>query len=88
MVLRYVERNPFGRNAVKRAEEWKWSSLYARVHVRSRCGNDQRLADRATAELDRESEPSETDQELERSGRSTKRGQPLGDDRGGKCRKA
>jgi putative transposase len=29
-VLRYVERNPLRANAVKRAQDWRWSSLSAR----------------------------------------------------------
>jgi putative transposase len=29
-VLRYVERNPVRANFVKRAEEWRWSSLWRR----------------------------------------------------------
>ena len=29
-VLRYVERNPLRANLVKRAEEWRWSSLWRR----------------------------------------------------------
>ncbi len=31
-VLRYVERNPLRAGLVKRAEEWRWGSLYRRVH--------------------------------------------------------
>jgi putative transposase len=31
-VLRYVERNPLRANAVKRAQDWRWSSLHARLH--------------------------------------------------------
>ena len=31
-VLRYVERNPLRANLVKRADEWRWSSLWHRVH--------------------------------------------------------
>src|ERR1051325_2400699 len=30
-VLRYVERNPLRARLVRRAEEWKWSSLHRRV---------------------------------------------------------
>jgi putative transposase len=31
-VLRYVERNPLRAGLVKRAEDWPWSSLHARLH--------------------------------------------------------
>jgi putative transposase len=31
-VCRYVERNPLRANLVKRAEQWRWSSLWHRVH--------------------------------------------------------
>jgi putative transposase len=31
-VIRYVEANPLQANLVKRAEDWKWSSLHLRVH--------------------------------------------------------
>jgi putative transposase len=31
-VIRYVESNPLRANLVKRAEHWKWSSLYALSH--------------------------------------------------------
>jgi len=31
-VARYVERNPLRANLVLRAEEWRWSSLWRRVH--------------------------------------------------------
>lgn len=32
-VLRYVERNPLRAKLVRRAEEWEWSSLYARQNA-------------------------------------------------------
>jgi putative transposase len=31
-LLRYVERNPLRANLVDRAEAWRWSSLYCRLH--------------------------------------------------------
>ena len=31
-VIRYVENNPLRANLVKRAEDWKWSSLYKRLN--------------------------------------------------------
>jgi len=30
--LRYVERNPLRAGVVKRAQDWRWSSLHARLH--------------------------------------------------------
>ncbi len=35
-VCRYVERNPLRANLVQRAEQWRWSSLWRRIH-----GDDQ-----------------------------------------------
>jgi len=32
VVLRYVERNPVRAKLVKRAEDWRWSSLWRRLH--------------------------------------------------------
>lgn len=34
-VVRYVERNALRANLVTRAEDWRWSSLWRRVHARS-----------------------------------------------------
>jgi putative transposase len=31
-VLKYIERNPVRANLVERAEEWRWSSAYRRIH--------------------------------------------------------
>jgi putative transposase len=31
-VLRYVERNPVSAGLVARAEQWRWSALWARTH--------------------------------------------------------
>lgn len=31
-VLRYVERNPLNSGLVLKAEQWEWSSLFARIH--------------------------------------------------------
>ena len=35
-VLRYVERNPLRSRLVRRAEDWRWSSLWLREHGRGR----------------------------------------------------
>ena len=39
-VVRYVERNPLRGNMVKRADEWKWSSLWRKYHGTA---NERRL---------------------------------------------
>ncbi len=31
-LCRYVERNPLRANLVQRAEHWRWSSLWRRIH--------------------------------------------------------
>ena len=35
---RYVERNPLRANLVSRAEDWRWSSLWHRLHPRAQTG--------------------------------------------------
>jgi putative transposase len=78
-VVRYVERNALRANLVKRAEEWRWSSLWRR-----RSGNAEQQKCLATWPL---AEPSqwlkivnrpETDAELIALRRSVNRGQPYG----------
>jgi putative transposase len=80
-VLRYVERNPLRANAVKRAQDWRWSSLHARLigpePVRKllsdwpieRPGNWIELVNRP-----------QTDRELDAIRTARKRGRPLGSD--------
>jgi putative transposase len=34
-VIRYVERNPLRANKVERAEQWRWCSLWRRLHLGS-----------------------------------------------------
>ena len=78
-VVRYVERNALRANLVDRAEEWRWSSLWRRVHGTA---DDRRwlagwpLTDpRGWPKLVNEPQ---TDQELEAIRRSVIRGQPYG----------
>jgi putative transposase len=80
-VCRYVERNPLTAGAVKRAEDWRWSSLYVREH-----GSDELrsiLTDGPTPRradwLSHVNEPL-TQKETERLEISLKRGRPFGDD--------
>jgi len=81
-VLRYVERNALRANLVKRAEQWQWSSLWARC-----CGD---AALRSLLCRWPVSEPSEwlrhvnepqTAAELEALRRSVVRGAPFGSER-------
>ena len=78
-VVRYVERNALRANLVTRAEDWRWSSLWRRVHGTA---EDRRPLSpwplprpRNWAEL--VSQP-QTEAELEAIRRSLTRGQPYG----------
>jgi putative transposase len=78
-VLRYVERNALRANLVKRAQDWRWSSLWRR------CSGDaalrESLADWPVAEPKdwvRHVNQAETDAELEALRRSVMRSQPYG----------
>ena len=79
-VLRYVERNALRAGLVKRAEQWRWSSLYERLHPSTR---DTRLAPWPMPVpgdwLERVNRP-ETDAELEALRKSVNRGSPFGSD--------
>ena len=82
VVTRYVERNALRANLVKRAEEWRWSSLWRR---HSGSAEDRKLlsrwpVDRPRGWLSRVNQP-ETRQEMEVLCRCVKRGQPFGSDR-------
>jgi putative transposase len=78
-VARYVERNALRANLVLRAEEWRWSSLWRRVH-----GTAKDKALLATWPVARQSKwldwvnRAETEQELEVLRRSVQRGRPFG----------
>ena len=80
-LMRYVERNPLAAGLVPRAEQWRWGSLWTRMH-----GDDaikgllspwpverpQDWIDRVNAQL--------SGKELQRLQVSLKRGRPLGDE--------
>lgn len=80
-VLRYAERNALRAGKVKRAEAWRWSSLYRRV-----CGTaeERALLAESPVPLGRRwveyvNEP-QSEAELEAIRRSVQRGQPFGGD--------
>jgi putative transposase len=78
-VARYVERNALRANLVLKAEEWRWSSLWRRVHGTSE--ETSFLADwpvgRPSNWLDWVNR-AETEQELESLRKSVLRGRPFG----------
>ncbi len=78
-VLRYVERNPLRAGLVKRAEAWRWGSLYRRIHGTA---EERALLAESPAPLGRlwceyVNEP-QREAEVEAIRRSVKRGQPFG----------
>lgn len=80
-VTRYVERNALRAKLVKRAEQWRWSSLWRRLHGSS---DQRRLLSswplpRPRAWQDLVNAP-QTEAELEAIQRSVTRGQPFGDE--------
>jgi len=81
-VLRYAERNALRANLVERAEDWRWSSLWRRVHGTT---DDRRwLAPWPLPEprgWPRLVNESQSDQELEAIRRIVIRGQPYGSER-------
>jgi putative transposase len=80
-VLRYVERNPLRARLVKRAQDWRWSSLHARLHGPAEI---RRLLTDPPIDLPRDwvrqvNRP-QADAEEEAIARSMQRGRPLGSD--------
>jgi putative transposase len=80
-VTRYVERNALRANLVRRAEDWRWSSLWRRVHGAT---DDRRWLGgwplpRPRDWADLVNQP-QTEAELEAIRRSVRRGQPYGQD--------
>jgi len=78
-VVRYVKRNALRANLVARAEDWRWSSLWRRVHGKA---EDRRWLShwplpRPRTWLDLVNEP-QTEAELQAIRRSVLRGQPYG----------
>lgn len=80
-VLRYVERNPLRAKLVRRAEAWRWGSLYRRVRGTA---DQQSLLAESPVPLGRSwcehVNAPQTDAELEAIRRSIVRGQPYGGD--------
>jgi REP-associated tyrosine transposase len=80
-VLRYVERNPLRAKAVRRAEDWPWSSLHVRLHGPGRMRElpcDWPIArPRNWTELVNQPQ---TQAEVDAIQTATKRGRPLGGD--------
>ena len=78
---RYVERNALRANLVKRAEDWRWSSLYRWLSGTS--AEKELLAAwpirRSAGWVDHVNSP-QRESELAAIRRSVKRGAPLGDD--------
>jgi putative transposase len=76
-VARYVERNALRAGLVRRAEDWRWGSLHARVHA----GRGPLLAEWPLAEpsdwIEQVNLP-QTEAELEAIRRCVRRGSPYG----------
>lgn len=81
-VVRYVERNPLRAGLVKRAEDWRWCSLWRRFNLAAR--KDALRSDwpvsRPSSWLRHVNQP-QTEAELVAIRRSVRRGQPFGGDR-------
>jgi REP-associated tyrosine transposase len=80
-VLSYVERNPLTEGDVKRAEKWRWSSLWARLHPESKVAGvlSALPVRRPTDWVGRVNRPIEA-KELAKLETSEKRERPYGDD--------
>jgi len=77
-VCRYVERNPLRANLVRRAEEWRWTSLWHRRNTAPTpwlCDGPLPLPKHWTAYVNQV----QTELELAALRRSTARGAPFGD---------
>jgi putative transposase len=77
-VMRYVERNPLRAGLVRRAEDWRWSSLWQRAQGRAAGLLDSGpvpLPERWVAQVN----GAETEAELEALRRSVLRGCPFGE---------
>jgi len=80
-LVRYAERNALRANLVRRAEDWRWSSLWRRVHGTA---EDRRWLSKwplpqPRSWVDLVNQP-QTDEELESIRRSVIRSQPYGKD--------
>jgi putative transposase len=77
-VVRYVERNALRANMVRRAENWRISSLWRRLHAEAGMLSDWPLP-RPRSWLQYVNQP-QSEAELEAIRRSLQRGQPYGSD--------
>ena len=80
-VLRYVERNPLRAGLVERAEDWRWGSLYRRLHGTAEeraflCEPPVPLGRRWAAYVNRP----QNEAELQAIAESIRRGRPYGSD--------
>jgi putative transposase len=78
-VLRYVERNALRANLVKRAEEWRWGSLWRYTHgdTKAKALLSEWPVERPRHWTQRVNRP-ETEAELQSLRRSVNRGSPFG----------
>lgn len=78
-VIRYVERNALRANLVKRAEDWRWSSLWRSTHgdTTAKALLSEWPVDRPRNWVQRVNLP-ETEAELQSLRRSVNRGSPFG----------
>ena len=78
-VMRYVERNALRANLVERVQQWRWSSLWHRVH-----GEGATILDEGPVPLPRNwlrhVQSAETEAELAALRRSVVRGTPFGEE--------
>ena len=81
LVMRYVERNQLRAGLVKRAEDWPWSSLHARLHgpAEIRALLTEAPVDLPDDWVKRVNQP-QTAAEEEAIARAIRRGSPLGSD--------
>ena len=80
-VRRYVERNALRANLVATADQWRWSSLWHRLHPNS--GHEMPLTDwpvQRPRNWNKLIATPQTEPELEALRRAIKRGQPFGND--------
>jgi putative transposase len=80
-LMRYVERNALRANLVARAEDWRWSSLWQRIHgtVDDRRWLSKWPLPQPRTWADLVNQP-QSERELEAIRRSVVRGQPYGND--------
>src|SRR5205823_7689305 len=77
-LVRYVERNALRAGLVARAEDWRWSSLWDRVHGLGTSGLLSEWPLPCPDDWIERVNAAETEAELEAIRRSVKRGRPFG----------